>query len=138
MFERSGSTLVTFQLPQTLDLSKLHFKIIGSHTDSPVLKLRPITIYGPSFNCNQIQVATYGGGLWNTWFDRDLTLSGRLYYKDEDSIIKTKLVHVDRPIILLPNFCIHLRNSDERDFIKFNKERHLRPIIALNNIDNKK
>jgi len=48
------------------------------------------------------------------------------------------LVHVNRPIVLLPNFCIHLRNPDEKDCIKLNKEKHLKCIIGLNHIDNKK
>ena len=62
------------------------FKIIGSHTDSPNLKVKPNSrrSNGGSSGTMQIAVECYGGGLWNTWFDRDLGVSGRVFIRDDD------------------------------------------------------
>jgi len=79
MMIRSESTLFTIKMPTKLDANTLHFKILGGHTDSPVLKLRPNSKHGPVWNVHQLAVSPYGGGLWNTWFDRDLTIAGKVF-----------------------------------------------------------
>lgn len=127
---RSESTLFTIKMPKKIDPNTLHFKILGGHTDSPVLKLRPDSKHGPTWNVHQLAVSPYGGGLWNTWFDRDLTIAGKVFYKEGDKI-KTALIHIDKPIVVLPNLCIHLREGTDRDFIKFDRERHLKPICSI-------
>jgi aspartyl aminopeptidase len=55
------------------------FKIIGTHTDSPCLKLAPVS-KAKFKSFSQAYVSTYGGGLWHTWFDRDLILAGKVVY----------------------------------------------------------
>jgi len=74
----------------------------------------------------------YGGGLWHTWFDRDLKVSGRVITQGkEDGKLQHRLVHVKRPILKIPNLAIHLTSTDERNGFVFNKETHLGyPIIA--------
>ena len=54
------------------------FKIVGCHTDSPVLKLAPNAKIDNKFGFQQMNMQCYGGGLWRTWFDRDLGLAGRV------------------------------------------------------------
>ena len=54
------------------------FKIVGCHTDSPVLKLSPVSKLNDRAGFQQLGVQLYGGGLWHTWFDRDLTLAGKI------------------------------------------------------------
>ena len=53
-------------------------------------------------------VECYGGGLWNTWFDRDLSIAGRVLVRQEDGTIAHKLMRVDEPVLRIPNLAIHL------------------------------
>jgi len=72
----------------------------------------------------------YGGGLWHTWFDRDLSVAGRVIVRDDAGGFHQKLVRVGRSILRVPNLCIHFRPADERDVFKINKEEHLSPILC--------
>ena len=76
---RNNSTIVAFRVASSHKQNKDSlFKIIGCHTDSPVLKVAPGSALRDRHGFNQINVQTYGGGLWHTWFDRDLTLAGKV------------------------------------------------------------
>ena len=109
------------------------FKIIGAHTDSPNLKVKPKSIKSSS-GLAQIGVECYGGGLWHTWFDRDLSIAGRVIIQKSSTArpiyFENKLVKIDRSILRVPNLCIHLRSADERDIFKINKEDHIVPILC--------
>lgn len=70
--------------------------MIGAHTDSPCLKIKPVSKkQGDGFI--QVGVETYGGGLWHTWFDRDLGIAGRVMVREKDGNVVQKLVRIDKP-----------------------------------------
>ena len=76
---------------------------------------------------------TYGGGLWRTWFDRDLGMAGRIISQDKNTqALKYHLWDSKNALMNIPSLCIHLDRSDE---FKPNKETHLKPILATNAID---
>ena len=81
-FTRNLSTIVAFNVGESFTPKSTGFKIIGAHTDSPCLRLSPVS-KGGSKSYEQCHISLYGGGLWHTWFDRDLTLAGKIVYKNE-------------------------------------------------------
>ena len=87
------------------------FVIIGAHTDSPCPRLKPNT-KATSADFLQVRVQNYGGGLWYTWFDRDLTVAGRALVRDRrDGSVRHRLVRIDRPIMRIPTLAIHLSRT---------------------------
>lgn len=101
--------------------------MVGSHTDSCTLRLKPVSKKtGAGFL--QVGVETYGGGKWHTWFDRDLSIAGRVMVKDGKGNYAQKLVMVERPIMRIPTLAIHL---DREKSFNPNTETELFPIAGL-------
>eukprot|EP00047_Mylnosiga_fluctuans_P003811 m.231075 g.231075 ORF g.231075 m.231075 type:complete len:457 (+) comp12160_c0_seq1:35-1405(+) len=126
-FTRNHSTIIAFAVGGKFQAGN-GFSILGAHTDSPCLRIKPSSCLTKS-GYLAVGVEPYGGGLWHTWFDRDLTIGGRVLVSD-DKGLSQKLVHVDRPIMRIPNLAIHLTPAEERGAFKFNKETELVPVIA--------
>ncbi|KAL0482877.1 aspartyl aminopeptidase [Acrasis kona] len=126
-FTRNHTSIVAFAIGAKYK-SGNGFKIIGSHTDSPDLRLKPVSAVN-SQGYLEIGVQTYGGGLWHTWFDRDLTVSGRVMVQEGDRIVQ-KLVEIDRPILRIPTLAIHLDRSVNTEGFKFSTETQLLPVLA--------
>ena len=76
---------------------------------------------------------TYGGGLWRTWFDRDLTLAGKVVLQSADGTkLESRLWNCDHALLKVPNLAIHLDRSEE---FKPNNEAHLKPLLAMTIVD---
>ncbi|CAN9255592.1 unnamed protein product [Alternaria alternata] len=123
---RNTSSIVAFAIGNKWKAGN-PIAMIGAHTDSPCLRIKPVSKRtGDGF----IQVAceTYGGGLWHTWFDRDLSIAGRAMVRTKDGNIEQRLVKVERPILRIPTLAIHL---DRQENFQFNKETQLFPIAGL-------
>jgi len=128
-YHRNRSTIVAFTVGGLYQAGG-EFKVIGAHTDSPVLKVKPVSTKSA---CGYVQVGVecYGGGLWHTWFDRDLTLAGCVIVGEKDGTFVRKLINIKRPILRVPTLCIHLQSTEERAAFKVNKETHLQPILSM-------
>lgn len=105
------------------------FRVIGAHTDSPNLRLKPTPDCGAA-GWRQLGVEVYGGALWNSWLDRDLGLSGRVVLRGLDGF-RTELVLVDRPLARVPQLAIHLDRDVNGQGLKLNPQIHLTPVWGV-------
>ena len=76
---------------------------------------------------------TYGGGLWHTWFDRDLTLAGKIIIAEGNRLVSKYWDAINEPLLKIPNLAIHL--TDKSGTFEPNKESHLKPILSSTVID---
>ncbi|MFF7237555.1 M18 family aminopeptidase [Streptomyces collinus] len=120
-----GGAIVAWYVP---DGAAPHtpFHIVGAHTDSPNLRVKPQPDSG-AHGWRQVAVEIYGGPLLNSWLDRDLGLAGRLTLRDGSTV----LVDVDRPLLRVPQLAIHLDRTVTSDGLKLDKQRHLQPVWGL-------
>lgn len=103
---RNGSSIVAFRTG-TRDPSSSGIRMVGAHTDSPCLKVKP----NPELRRKgffQLGVEVYGGALLNPWFDRDLSMAGRVTLEDEEGGVQDALVNFARPVAFIPSLAIHL------------------------------
>ena len=101
--------------------------MVGAHTDSPCLRVKPVS-KRTADGFLQVGVECYGGGLWHTWFDRDLAVAGRAMVKGADGNMEMRLVRIKKPILRIPNLAVHFGGSVP---FEFNKESNLFPITGL-------
>ncbi|MFE5402264.1 M18 family aminopeptidase [Streptomyces sp. NPDC056580] len=120
-----GGAIVAWYVPEGA-APHTPFRIIGAHTDSPNLRVKPLPDTG-AHGWRQVAVEIYGGPLLNSWLDRDLGLAGRLTLRDGSAV----LVDVNRPLLRVPQLAIHLDRAVNSDGLKLDKQRHLQPVWGL-------
>ncbi|HEX7097484.1 MAG TPA: M18 family aminopeptidase [Acidimicrobiales bacterium] len=124
-FVRRGGTLVAWRTGEP----GAPFRIVGAHTDSPNLRLKPNADHR-SAGYRQLGVEVYGGALLSSWLDRDLGLSGRVTVLEDGRPVE-RLFRIDRPILRIPQLAIHLdRDVNERGLV-LNRQAHLAPIWGV-------
>ncbi len=124
---RNDSSMVAFILGEE-DMLQQGFRMFGAHTDSPCLKVKP----QPDrvmLGYYQLGVEVYGGALLNPWFDRDLSLAGRVSFLNKSGRIDHALVDFSKPIATIPSLAIHLDREANKER-SINAQLHLPPLIA--------
>lgn len=123
---RNGSSLIAFRIPDEIDFTG--FMILASHCDSPVFKIKP----GPSITVEnryvKLNVEKYGGALCAPWFDRPLSVAGRVIVRTPEGI-GTKLVNIDRNLLVIPSLAIHM-NREANEGFKYNLQTDLLPLLC--------
>jgi aspartyl aminopeptidase len=118
-FTRNMSTLMAFAVGGAAKPG-CGFTVVGAHTDSPCPKLKPVSKLTKG-GYLQLSVAGYGGGLWHTWYDRDLSVAGRAIVRRPGQAASHELCRVDKPILRIPTLAVHLaRENGTAAGFKFN------------------
>jgi aspartyl aminopeptidase len=120
-----GGAVVAWQIPAGVDAATAGFRIVGSHTDSPGLKLKPRgDIDGPA-GWKQAGVEIYGGAILDSWLDRELRLAGRIVLADG-----TEQLVATGPVLRVPHLAIHLDRKVNSD-PALDRQAHLQPVFAV-------
>ena len=123
---RNDSSIIAFTYPK----EHKDYLMVGAHTDSPNLKLKPDPVI-KEYGVVKFGVESYGGLLLNPWFDRDLSLAGRVSYLDTNDNIQTQLINVQKKIAHIPSLAIHLDDKANKDRT-VNKQTDICPILTTN------
>ncbi len=121
---RNGSSIIAFCMPETID----GFHIIACHSDSPTFKVKELPEIGEGKKYTKLNVEGYGGMLMSTWFDRPLSVAGRILAREKERIV-SRLVNVDRDLLIIPSLAIHM-NRGVNDGYKFNIQKDLLPLYG--------
>ncbi|RKR02632.1 aspartyl aminopeptidase [Kushneria sinocarnis] len=121
---RNDSALIAFQLPEAAPLA---LRIIGAHTDSPMLRIkREGVVQGRDWL--QLGIEVYGGALLAPWFDRDLGIAGRVHVRTREGRLASRLLNMDRAVAVIPSLAIHLdREANQGRAI--NAQTQMAPIL---------
>lgn len=119
-----GASVVAFVLGSQ-PVAESGFRIIGAHTDSPGLRLKPKAASG-SDGLVRLAVEVYGGPILATFTDRDLSLAGRIVLRNQE----TRLVRFEQPLLRLPNLAIHMNREVNEQGLKINRQTELPLILA--------
>ena len=119
---RGGSSIIAFTIGQN-PLPNSGFNMVGAHTDSPGLRLKPHAAFS-SDGLIRIGVEVYGGPILATFADRDLSMAGRVNVRTANGF-ETRLIKFDKPLLRLPNLAIHMNREVNDKGLKFNKQTEL-------------
>ena len=128
---RDGSSIIFF-VCGAKPLNQTGFRIVGAHTDSPGLRVKP-RLAKQTDKFIRLGVEIYGGPILATFSDRDLSLAGRVSYRDGKTQhgINTKLVHFEKPLVRLPNLAIHMNRSVNDEGLKFHKQNEIPLLFSI-------
>ena len=125
---RSGSSLIAFRIPAQDSQNYCGFQIVASHSDSPSFKIKT----NPEMNVEEhyvkLNVEKYGGMLCAPWFDRPLSVAGRLIVKENNRLV-TKLINVDRDLVMIPNLAIHMNREVNKGY-DYNIQKDMLPLYG--------
>lgn len=129
---KNDSSIYAFQIGKK-PLADAGFHMICAHCDSPTFRIKPNAEMLCEGGIVKLNTEVYGGPIMSTWFDRPLTLAGRVIVKDENAMNpQTLLLHVKRPLLQISNLAIHF-NRQVNDGVKLSKQKDVLPILGIIN-----
>ena len=121
---RNNSSIIAISIPENFKNNSLN--IISTHTDSPSFKINENSNI-ETCNLNTLQTDVYGGPIYSSWFDRPLSIGGRIFVREEDKIVQ-KLVAINKNLCTIPNLCIHFQRDINKGH-EYNLE-EMKPILG--------
>ena len=130
--EKNNSAIIAFEVG-TGDIIENGFRIIGAHTDAPSFKIKPSAEMNVENKYVKLNTEVYGGPILSTWFDRPLSLAGRVVVKGKTALNpEVKLVDINKPLLIIPNIAIHM-NRGVNDGYAFNAQKDTLPLLGFIN-----
>ena len=123
---RNGSAMVAFRVPKGTFSG---FQIVASHSDAPCLKLKENPELWSEQAYVRLNVEKYGGMICSTWFDRPLSVAGRLLVRSEEGVT-VKLVQIDKDLLMLPSLAIHM-NRDINTGYDYHAQKDMLPLYGM-------
>jgi len=129
---KNNSAIIGFEIGSG-EIEEDGFRLIGAHTDSPGFRIKP----NAEMKCEgayiKLNTEVYGGPILSTWFDRPLSIAGRVTLKSDDVFKpEVRIVDIDKPILIIPNLAIHMNRSVNEGY-KFNAQKDTLPLLGLEN-----
>lgn len=129
---KNDSSVYAFRLGRK-PLAETGFHMICAHSDSPTFRVKPHAEMTGEGGLVRLNTEVYGGPILSTWFDRPLTLAGRVIVRGKDAMSpETMLMHVRRPLLQISNLAIHF-NRQVNDGVKLSKQKDMLPLLGLIN-----
>ena len=129
---KNDSSIYAFQIGRK-PLADAGFHMVCAHCDSPTFRIKPNAEMTCEGGIVKLNTEVYGGPIMSTWFDRPLTLAGRVIVKGEDTMHpQTLLLHIKRPLLQISNLAIHF-NRQVNDGVKLSRQKDVLPILGIIN-----
>lgn len=129
---KNDSSIYAFQIGRKA-LAETGFHMICAHCDSPTFRIKPHAEIDCEGGIVKLNTEVYGGPIMSTWFDRPLTLAGKVIVKSKDVMTPTTLLlHVKRPLLQISNLAIHF-NRQVNDGVKLSRQKDVLPILGIIN-----
>ena len=130
--EKNNSAVIAFEVG-TGDIVNDGFRIIGAHTDAPTFKIKPASEMKAENRYVKLNTEVYGGPILSTWFDRPLSIAGRVAVKGNLALKpEIKLININKPLLIIPNIAIHM-NRGVNDGYAFNAQKDTLPLLGFIN-----
>ena len=127
---KNDSSVYAFRLGRK-PMAEAGFRMICAHCDSPTFRIKPNAEIACEGGLVKLNTEVYGGPIMSTWFDRPLTLAGRVIVKGDDALSpRTLLLHVKRPLLQISNLAIHF-NRQVNDGVKLSKQKDMLPLLGI-------
>lgn len=127
---RNNSALIAFCIPEK---ESRVFHIMASHSDSPSFKIKENPEIKVDNSYVKLNVEKYGGMLMAPWFDRPLSVAGRVIIRRNGGL-EEKLINIKRDLVMIPNLAIHM-NREANNGVSYNPQKDLQPLFAVGNTD---
>lgn len=127
---KNNSAIIAFEVGNG-EIEDNGFRLIGAHTDSPGFRIKPNPEIKVEGHYIKLNTEVYGGAILSTWFDRPLSIAGRVTLKGEDSFKpKVKLIDINKPILIIPNLAIHMNRGINEGY-EYNKQKDTLPLLTI-------
>lgn len=131
---KNNSAIIGFEIGSG-EIEEDGFRLIGAHTDSPGFRIKPNAEIKSEGTYIKLNTEVYGGPILSTWFDRPLSIAGRVTLKSDDAFKpEVRIVDINKPILIIPNLAIHMNRSVNEGY-KFNAQKDTLPLLGLENED---